>query len=144
MFCCNVSPSDQASLASLLGMRLGKLLVRYLGVPLISGKHKDSDCQPLIAKITARISRWTSKYLTFVGRFQLIDSVINSMIHCWMTFLSFQRKLSCMLKEYARHTYGLEDVTLLKVLTSARKLSALRKLEEVWDSRISLFGTRPL
>lgn len=45
---------------------------------------KHSDCQPLIEKITARIQSWTAKFLSFAGRLQLIDSVLNSMVHYWM------------------------------------------------------------
>lgn len=71
----------------------GALPVRYLGIPLICGKLRmedcqklrKEDCQPLIDKITSRIKSWTSKFLTFAGRLQLFDSVINSMINHWMS-----------------------------------------------------------
>lgn len=56
IFCCNAPFIDQQSLANIMGLKLGKLHVRYLGVPLISSKLKDSNCRPLVDKITARIS----------------------------------------------------------------------------------------
>lgn len=59
--------------------------MRYLGVPLIYRKLGSTDYQPLIAKITSGISSWTSKYLSFAGRLQLIDSILNNMIHYWMS-----------------------------------------------------------
>lgn len=68
IFCCNVPAEEHTALASLLGMKLGNLPVRYLGVPLISGKFKDAVCQPLIDKLTARINFWTSNFLSFAGR----------------------------------------------------------------------------
>lgn len=40
VFCCAIPVIEQRSLASLLGVKLGTLPVRYLGVPLISGKLK--------------------------------------------------------------------------------------------------------
>lgn len=60
LFCCRVPLDDQNSLACLLGMQLGKLPVRYLGVPLISGKLRDMDCQSQVDKETSRIRTWTS------------------------------------------------------------------------------------
>ena len=50
----------------------GDLPMRYLEVPLISTKLNASNYKPLIDSITGRISRWTSKLLSFAGRIQLI------------------------------------------------------------------------
>lgn len=91
VFCCNVPSNRQLFLAGELGMKLGTLPVRYLGVPLISGKLRLQGCQPLIDKITSRIKSWTSKFLTFAGRLLLIDSVLNIMINYWMAISSSQR-----------------------------------------------------
>lgn len=84
LFCCMVPMSEQRGLTNLLGLKLGKLPVKYLGVPLIAGKLNDANCQPLVDKITSRIRSWTSKLLTFAGRLQLIDSVLNHMIGYWL------------------------------------------------------------
>lgn len=93
IFCCTVSHEEQASLAGLLGMKLGKLPIRYLGVPLVSGKLKESDCKALINKITEMVKSWTSKFLSFVGRLQLIDSVINHMINYWFSVFLLPKKV---------------------------------------------------
>lgn len=53
--------------------------VRYLGVPLIFEKLSDRDYKPLIDKITSRIQSWTSKFIFFEGRLQLIQVVLLSM-----------------------------------------------------------------
>lgn len=83
LFCYNVPTADQIALPKLMDMKLGKLPIRYLGVPLISGKLRDIDCQPLIAKIISRTTSWTTNFLSFAGKFQLTDSVLNSMINYW-------------------------------------------------------------
>lgn len=57
--------------------------VRYLGVPLASKKMTKTDYQPLLDKITARFNFWTSRHLSFAGRFQLIQTVIFSTISFW-------------------------------------------------------------
>lgn len=97
IFYSRVKPEDQTALTSLMGMKIGKLHVRYLGVPLISGKLKLFDCQPLIEKITARIKTWTTKFLSFTCRIQLIDSVLKSMVNFWMSvFMQPKRVIRAM------------------------------------------------
>ena len=54
-------------LLSTFGFQLGSLLVKYLGVPLISTKLSVKDCKCLLEKIVARIKSWTSKHLSYAG-----------------------------------------------------------------------------
>lgn len=72
IFYSGVDLSLQQQLANLVGQKIGKLPVRYLGVPLIAGKLRVVDCQPLIDKITS----WSSRFLSFARRLQMIDSVL--------------------------------------------------------------------
>lgn len=67
----------------MLGIPPGVLPIRFLGVPLISSKLRQSDCQPLIHRITARVTSWTSRYLSYAGRVQLIKSVIFAIQSYW-------------------------------------------------------------
>lgn len=53
LFCCSVSNENQHVLDDLLGLRRGRLPIRYLRVPLISGKMKEVDYRPLIDRITS-------------------------------------------------------------------------------------------
>ena len=50
----------------------GTLPVTYLGVPLISSRLKRADCDNLINRISQRVQSWTSKFLSYAGRGQLI------------------------------------------------------------------------
>lgn len=68
---------------SLTGYALSSLPIRYLGVPLLTKRLTMRDCKPLIDKITARIKHWTSRFLSYAGRLQLIQSVIQSMENYW-------------------------------------------------------------
>lgn len=83
IFCSGISKELQLQLSSAMELRLGILPVCYLGVPLVSGKISHIDCIPLIDKITARISSWSSRFLTFAGRFQLINSILASVYSYW-------------------------------------------------------------
>ncbi|CAN1292519.1 LINE-1 retrotransposable element ORF2 protein [Linum perenne] len=85
LFCSSsVSPLVRSSILSQMGFNIGELPVRYLGVPLISGKLLRADCQVLIDRIVARISSWTAKSLSYAGRLQLVKSVLLSISHYWM------------------------------------------------------------
>jgi hypothetical protein len=67
--------------------------MKYLGMPLISGKLSYDDCVPLIEKITARINSWTVRHLSFSGRLQLIQSVLNSIQLLWSSIFILPKKV---------------------------------------------------
>ncbi|XP_010471472.1 PREDICTED: uncharacterized protein LOC104751252 [Camelina sativa] len=81
--------TDMASRHNLLH---GSLPVRYLGVPLITHKLTATDYQPLIDKVKSRIMGWTHRHLSFVGRLQLLQSVINSTINFWASIFLLPSK----------------------------------------------------
>ena len=57
--------------------------MKYLGVPLISTRLSNCDCQPLLDKIMTRIQSWTSRALSYAGRLQLNLSVLYSIQQYW-------------------------------------------------------------
>nr|GEZ94097.1 hypothetical protein [Tanacetum cinerariifolium] len=61
----------------------GTLLVRYLGVLLISKRLFVKDYHVLIDKARKRILDWKNKSLSLAGRLQLIKSVISSIQVYW-------------------------------------------------------------
>ena len=65
------------------GFRLGVLPVRYLGVPLVTRRLTDQDCLPLVEKISFRINHWSTQFLSYAGRLQLIQSVVYSIQNFW-------------------------------------------------------------
>ncbi|KAG7541754.1 Endonuclease/exonuclease/phosphatase superfamily [Arabidopsis thaliana x Arabidopsis arenosa] len=77
----------------------GSLPVRYLGVPLIPHKLSASDYQPLIDKVKGRISSWTNRHLSFAGRLQLLQSVINSTINFWASIFLLPNKCLTTLEQ---------------------------------------------
>lgn len=73
---------------SISGFKLGSLPVQYLGVPLVPGRLTDRDSRPLIEKIASRINFWAVKKLSYVGRLQLVQAVIYSLVNfCRNTFI---------------------------------------------------------
>ncbi|GKV04776.1 hypothetical protein SLEP1_g16888 [Rubroshorea leprosula] len=83
LFCCGLSTSHTQLLVEKFHFKIGTLPVRYLGVPLITGKLAKKDLKPLVSKITERMSSWATKHLFFAGRLQLISSVIQGITNFW-------------------------------------------------------------
>ena len=69
---------DILEIQKLTGFKLGKLPVKYLGVPLVIRRLTERDYEPYVKKITARIKLWMIKFLSYVDRLQLIQFVIAS------------------------------------------------------------------
>lgn len=85
LYCGGLSVDEVQALAQLSSFTIGKLSVRYLGVPLVSGRLSDRDGKPLIEKITGRLEAWAMKKLSYAGRLQLIQSLIHSLVNFWCT-----------------------------------------------------------
>ena len=67
--------------------------MKYLGVPLISTRLTALDCKLLVDKIIARIKCWTTQYLSFAGRLQLIKSVLFSLQVYWSGIFILPKKI---------------------------------------------------
>ena len=66
-----------------LGYKMEGLSFKYLGVPLLSKKLSILQWYPLIEKIMARINSWTAKKLSYVGRTQLVKTVLFRVLSFW-------------------------------------------------------------
>lgn len=77
----------------------GALPVRYLGLPLMTQAMRRQDYMPLVEKVRSKISTWTSKYLSYAGRLQLICAVLLSIVNFWAAVFRLPSK--CM-KEVER------------------------------------------
>ena len=62
--------------AERLGIKAGKLPVRYLGMPLTTKALSKQEYEPLIDQVRGRMLAWRNKCLSYAGRLQLIKSVI--------------------------------------------------------------------
>lgn len=51
--------------------------MRYLGVPLISGRLFYADCSSIMEKIKNKLAGWKTPPLSFAGRLMLIKSVLQ-------------------------------------------------------------------
>lgn len=83
IFFGSLSGGEQEMILNIIPFAVGKLPVRYLGVPLITKKISIQDCKPLIDKVRNKVNDWRNKALSYAGRLQLIASVLSSMQIFW-------------------------------------------------------------
>lgn len=82
-FAAGLSNSDISSVADDTGLSTCSLPIRYLGVPLCTKKLFLINCDTLIQSIKNRVNTWASKSLSFVGRLQLLTTVIAYISNFW-------------------------------------------------------------
>lgn len=83
IFLAGGNPSLRNDILLEMGFREGSLLVRYLGVPIITSRINKADCCTLVNRITARVQSWTHRFLSIAGRIQLIRSVLHAIQAYW-------------------------------------------------------------
>lgn len=83
IFFGNMATGDQTRILNVLPFQIGKLPVKYLGVPLITKRLSLIDCKQLVDKVKAKVGDWKNKFLSYAGRAQLIASVLSFMQLFW-------------------------------------------------------------
>ncbi|VFQ99745.1 unnamed protein product [Cuscuta campestris] len=83
MVIAGLSQKEKQNIFNEFGIKEGSLPFKYLGCPISASRLTVADCDVLIEKITARISSWKTKHLSYVGRARLIQSVLFGMVNFW-------------------------------------------------------------
>lgn len=84
---------DLNDLCEVTGYTLGKLPVKYLGVPITLRKLTSTDCEMLLDKMGIRIQTWGSNNLSYAGRTQLVNSVHVHMHSYWASMFLLPRQV---------------------------------------------------
>ncbi|XP_020097175.1 uncharacterized protein LOC109716257 [Ananas comosus] len=66
-------------LANILGCQVGRLPLRYLGLPLHNKQLRKEDWAVVINRVEARIEGWKAKLLSLGGRLTLVNSVLTNL-----------------------------------------------------------------
>lgn len=82
-FFCNCSQDLIDWFDDKYGILRGQLVVRFLGVPLISSQLSINDYMPLVERITTHWNVGSIIFLSFAGRVQLIKVVLFSIQAFW-------------------------------------------------------------
>ncbi|GJR35995.1 hypothetical protein Tco_1211679 [Tanacetum coccineum] len=77
VFFGSLSEEEKSEILNVIPFTTGKLLVRYLGVPLIAKRLSVKDYGCLLDKIKSKIRNWMNRCLSYAGRLQLIVAVLE-------------------------------------------------------------------
>ncbi|GKE60949.1 hypothetical protein Tco_1511316, partial [Tanacetum coccineum] len=83
IFFGSINEKEKEDMLEILPFKCGKLPMRYLGVPLLAKRLGIKDCKCLLDSVENRINCWRNKFLSYVGRIQLIASVLSTMHQYW-------------------------------------------------------------
>ncbi|XP_039036460.1 uncharacterized protein LOC120173331 [Hibiscus syriacus] len=83
IFATGISTRTIDNLKIITGFQIGSLPVHYLGIPLVTRKLTEKDCQALIDMIKLKLHQWSSRNLSYAGRLELIRSVLFNVSNYW-------------------------------------------------------------
>ena len=84
VYLAGLARSSSQEIVEKFPFEVGNLPVRYLGLPLLTKKLTSTDYLPLLEHIKKKIGSWSSRFLSYAGRLNLIRSVLWSICNFWM------------------------------------------------------------
>lgn len=93
IFLLGLGEVQSEALCKIMQMPKSKLIVRYLGVPLITFRLSLKGCQSNLDKMQTKIREWIVKTLSHGGRLQLVKFVLNSIQAYWSSIFILPKKL---------------------------------------------------
>ncbi|XP_049352687.1 uncharacterized protein LOC125817181 [Solanum verrucosum] len=108
-----VQPMVQGQILENLCFSKGNLPFRYLGIPLSTKRLAIDQCQPLIDKMVGRITSWTTKFISYAGRMQLVKTILFSIQTFWAQVFVLPKKIVKLIDSICRSFLwtGKEDVS---------------------------------
>lgn len=98
----------------MLGFTKREMPFRYLGIPLGTKILSVSQCQPLLEKMLGRITSWTTKFLSYAGRVQLLKNVLFSIQIYWSQIFVLPTKVIKLIEATCRWFLWTRGVELTK------------------------------
>ncbi|GJS03712.1 hypothetical protein Tco_0320220 [Tanacetum coccineum] len=99
---CTVLNHVKLSILQILPFEEGRLLVKYLGVTLVSSRLIYKDCKEPIEKVQNRVNDWKNKSLSVAGRLKLVQSVIGSLNVFWASVFVLPNRILLDIEQIMR------------------------------------------
>ncbi|XP_027769708.1 uncharacterized protein LOC114075550 [Solanum pennellii] len=93
----------------------GELPFRYLGVPSSTKRVSIVQCKPLIDKILGRITSWTTRFLSYADRAQLVNNVLFAIQIFWAQVFALPKNIIQEIESIWKRFLLSENVDLLKI-----------------------------
>ncbi|XP_057965341.1 uncharacterized protein LOC131155910 [Malania oleifera] len=93
LYQAGMKPRDLEIILNQTGFKKGKFPFRYLGVPLLSSKLNAAHYRPLIDRIAGLFKGWPGHTLTYAGRLEVINSIIQGIECFWLAIFPIPRNV---------------------------------------------------
>lgn len=84
---CNVPSKVISENMCSTGFSRCLLPIKYLGIPWITSKIRAQNCASLVHRLCSKLNSWSSRFLHFSGRLQLLKSVLAGIQGYWASHL---------------------------------------------------------
>lgn len=105
IFAAGITEEKFSDLQDISNIPRGEFPVKYLGIPLMHGKHKTTYFTPLLHRISSKIREWTSSSLSYAGKLELIKAILQGIEAFWIHAFPFPttiiRSINSMGRTYA-------------------------------------------
>lgn len=133
IYCVGMEQEQIQIMLYMSGFKRGSLPVRYLGVPLFPSRLRDKEWKPLIDNITGRIESWMTKKLSYVGRLQLVQSVIYSLLNFWCSAFILPKKVITVVEKRCKSFLSKSKANDARGAKIKWGIVCLPKAEGDWD-----------
>ena len=79
IFFRSLKEGEKQDILQVMSFCVGKLPMKYLGVPLLARRLNVNDCKGLVDKVKRKVQDWKNRALSNAGRLQLISFVLSFM-----------------------------------------------------------------
>ncbi|KAI0522770.1 hypothetical protein KFK09_005155 [Dendrobium nobile] len=76
--------ANSSAICNCLGISTQSSFLKYLGIPIATGRLNSSHFQPLMSNIFTLLDGWKVKFLSFAGRVQFIKFTIANTLAYWI------------------------------------------------------------
>lgn len=87
------SVHNREELATLSGISVGFLPIRYLGIPLSTNAKRLTHYTPLLEKIRGKIASWNNVSLSYGSRLELCKTILQSYLYYWSASLPIPKTI---------------------------------------------------
>ncbi|GKA46941.1 RNA-directed DNA polymerase, eukaryota, reverse transcriptase zinc-binding domain protein [Tanacetum coccineum] len=94
IFFGSVKENVKEKILEVLPFKIGKLHVKYLGIPLLAKRLGINDCKCLVEKVKNKVQDWKNKVLSYAGRLQLIASILSTMQSYWASVVKIPKAVT--------------------------------------------------
>ncbi|XP_059064768.1 uncharacterized protein LOC131856848 [Cryptomeria japonica] len=114
IFFFNTKPCKQREICRILGMKVGFLPGKYLGIPFFGGANKSDLWKNLIDSCINRMDGWKSRWLTSIGRILMLRSIVSAIPIFSMMSLKILKKVINAIQQRMKNYFGMEQMIMTK------------------------------